>query len=59
MIYFSGGEYEFEKIHSQKWLSVTSMGNIGEAQQKLCTGADLPAVANNKAYIGFICKKGR
>jgi hypothetical protein len=29
-IYFSGGAYEFEKIESQKWLSITNLGNFGE-----------------------------
>jgi hypothetical protein len=45
-IYFSGGAYEFEKIESQKWLSITSLGNFGEYQHRICTSADLPPVAN-------------
>ena len=58
-IYFSGGAYEFEKIESQKWLSITNLGNLGEHQHKICTSVDLPPVANEVAYVGFSCKKGR
>ena len=58
-IYFSGGAYEFEKIESQKWLSITALGNLGEYQHKICTSADLPAVTDDVALVAFSCKKGR
>ena len=59
IIYFSGDAYDSEQHQAQKWLSITSLGSLGDYKQTVCVGVDLPGVANIATNIPFSCKKGR
>ena len=59
MFYVSGDAYDSEEGQAQKWLSVASLGSLGEYKQTICVGAELPATAKKAASITFSCNKGR